>query len=97
MDEAEMSGTTQTIKFVGTAFEPQELTVKVGDTVVWENDRDTPQLNKAMVVGTKNCVSVKSSILATGEKYKYTFTEPGTCEVVDGYITSVYGKVIVEK
>ena len=96
MEEIAAASAAHTVKFVGTEFEPEELRVKVGDTVIWQNDRDSPQLNKAMVVGTKSCVSVKSKLLESGETFEYTFTEPMVCEVVDGYVTSVFGKVIVE-
>lgn len=96
VEETETAEATHTIKFVGEKFEPEELKVKVGDTVVWQNDRDSPQLNKAMVVGTKGCTFLKSKLLGSGEKYEYTFTEPVECEIVDGYVTSVFGKVVVE-
>lgn len=88
---------THTVKFVGNKFEPAELTVKVGDTVVWKNERDSPTLNKAMVLGTKTCAFVKSPLLQSGETFEWTFTEPGTCQIVDGYIASTFGKVIVEE
>lgn len=97
VEEVETASTTHTIKFVGTKFEPAELTVKAGDTVVWVNERDSPNLNKAMVVGTKSCVPVKSKLLEAGETFEYTFTEPMVCEIVDGYVTSVFGKVVVEE
>jgi len=97
VEEVETVGVTHTIKFVGKNFEPENLTVKVGDTVVWQNDRNVTSLNKAMVVGTQKCSYLKSPILESGETFEWTFTEPGTCKIVDGYLTSNFGKVIVEE
>lgn len=96
-EEIETVSATHTVKFINRTFEPKELTIKVGDTVVWQNDRDAPGLNKAMVLGTQKCSSVKSKILETGETFEWTFTESGTCKIVDGYLTSNFGTVIVEE
>jgi plastocyanin len=36
------AGVTQTITMDGTSFKPPDLTVKIGDTIVWRNDDPFP-------------------------------------------------------
>jgi len=75
---------------------PLDLVIKVGDTVRWENTRTDVKLNKAMVVGAQKCSMVRSPLLQSGDSWEYTFTETGKCVIVDGYITTNVGSVMVE-
>ncbi len=70
-----------TVKMVGTTFEPQNITVKVGATVVWENT-STLTHNVVAVDG-----SFKSANVDPGGTYQNTFTTPGKF----GYYCSYHG------
>jgi plastocyanin len=59
------------VKIENFAFTPQELTVKVGTTVTFENDDDIPH----QVVATGG--AFRSKALDTGDAYAFTFMEPG--------------------
>ena len=85
-----------TIKIVGNEFEPAELTIKVGEKVVWENTR-TGNVKKAIIKGTKQCVFLQSPTLESGETFEWTFTEPGTCQFIEAVTSINTGKVIVEE
>lgn len=76
-------------------FTPKEITVGVGDTVVWENNRDGQAINKAMVIGVRTCGKVKSKFFLPGESFSWTFDEAGECIFVDGIMTTKDSKVII--
>jgi len=91
-------GQVYTVEFVGTKMVPETTVIKVGDTVRWVNQRDAPNLNKAMVIGssTAGCREARSDILRTGESYEYTFIKAGSCTIVDGYLTTITSKVVIQ-
>lgn len=74
-----------------------DLVIKVGDTVVWENVRENKAFNKAMVLGVRNCADVKSKIFPPGETFRWTFTEAETCTIVDGIYTTHSMDIVVEE
>jgi plastocyanin len=78
-------------------FEPEELTINVGDTVTWENVRSKSP-TKAIVIGVHSCNDVKSKIYDTGNSYSFTFQETNEeCTVVDGvYETMAPMTVVVQ-
>lgn len=86
---------TYTVNVEAGGFKPAELRIKRGDTVEWEIIR-SGNLHLAMILGTQNCVSVKSKILDTGKSFSWTFNRTETCTYVDGITTTQVGKVIVE-
>ncbi len=92
----EESTNTHTINFVADGFEPDELTIKVGDTVEWKNTR-TGNLDLAMVIGAQQCTKIKSGVLKTDETFSWTFDKAETCMIVDGITTTQLGTVIVEE
>lgn len=96
--EVEVSsiGATHQVEMTAGGFSPTELTVNAGDTVVWENKR-SGNLNKGMVLGSRQCVYVKSGIFLMGEKFSYTFTKPETCVIVDGILTTQTMTVTVKE
>jgi plastocyanin len=51
-------------------FTPNELTVKVGDTVTWTNHDDIPHL-------VVSAGKFKSKAMDTDDKYSFTFTSAG--------------------
>jgi plastocyanin len=68
--------TTSSVAIVTDAFSPAALTVKVGDTVTWTNTDSTP--GSGHTVTSKGRGPLKSSSLAQGQAYSFTFTTAGT-------------------
>jgi len=77
-------------------FEPDVVTIKVGDTIKWVNNREG-SLPKAMILGAMQCVKIKSGIFESGDSFSWTFDKAETCTIVDGIYTTQTGKVIVQK
>jgi len=94
-EEPELEGETHTVLLENNGFNPATLTIKVGDTVKWKVSR-TGNFKNGMILGTQNCVEVKSKILNNEEEFEWQFKEAGTCTFVDGIITTQISKVIVE-
>jgi plastocyanin len=65
------------------SFTPQEITVKAGATVTWVNQDDVPH------TVASNDKKFKSKALDTGDKFSFTFNDPGTYE----YYCSVHPKM----
>jgi len=85
------------ITLIEGGFEIPEVRIKVGETVVWKNEREGRQ-QRAMVLGTQWCSTiVRSGFFGPGEVYRATFSQAGTCTVVDGLYTTEMMKVIVEE
>jgi plastocyanin len=61
----------QTIKMVGASFDPKEITVPVGTTVVWEN---SSSLRHTV---TADDGSFDSGPLGAGDTFEFTFTQAG--------------------
>jgi plastocyanin len=62
-----------TIEIKNFAFVPSTMTVKVGTTVTWMNlDTD------AHTVTSQHVGPLHSPALSTGQRFSFTFTEPGT-------------------
>ncbi|HZL40799.1 MAG TPA: cupredoxin family copper-binding protein [Pseudolabrys sp.] len=53
-------------------FNPQQITVKAGDTVVWTNGDDIPH------TVTSKTGLFKSKALDTTDKFSFTFATPGS-------------------
>ncbi len=73
------------------SFEPEEITVSVGDTVTWTNADDA----------THTVTSVEGDTLASedlgkGDPYEKTFDEPGTFEYDCKFHANMQGTVVVE-
>lgn len=71
------------------------LSVKVGDTVTWNNVRDGT-FKKAMILGTQKCSQIKSGFFENGESFSWTFDTVETCNFVDGVLTTQSMKVEVK-
>jgi plastocyanin len=78
------SGEKVTAKVVDTAFEPNELTVKVGAEVTWEQVGDQPHSVTAVneeFDSSPKCSPLKSENCDfEGDTYSFTFEEAGTYE-----------------
>lgn len=70
------------------SFNPQTLTVKVGDTVTWTN-------NDSAVHNIKSS-SFNSTGLNTNDTFKFTFNTPGTFSYNCGIHPSMTGTIIVK-
>jgi len=81
------------IKLDGFKFDPPEIEVQVGQEVVWMNERDNL---KAMVVGMREISSMRSKFLQPGDKFSWTFIEPGNYQYVDAVVIGSLGKIIVK-
>ena len=88
-------GETHFVELTAEGFVPAELAINVGDTVVWQNVR-SGQISKAMVIGVRECGKVRSKVLEAGESFSWTFDWSAKCTIVDGIMTTVESKVIVE-
>jgi plastocyanin len=72
------------------SFAPAELTVSPGTEVTWVNKDDEAHT----VVTSGN--TFKSKALDTGEKFSFTFHDPGTYEYFCSIHPNMKGKVIVK-
>ncbi len=80
------------IKMEGIKFEPDEVTIMTGTTIVWTN-KDPVNHNVTAADG-----SFASGDLGKGGTFSYTFEEPGTYEYVCTlHPPDMKGKVTVEK
>ena len=73
-------------------FSPNELTVKVGDTVTWTNHDDI-----AHGIASSNNAFAKSKVIDTDDSYSFKFTAPGTYQYFCYLHPNVMvGSIIVE-
>jgi plastocyanin len=95
IDAEETSLADHIINFVNEGFDPEELTITVGDTIEFVNVRDG-NYKLAMLVGAQGHTEIKSGVLKVGESYSYTFNEADNYIFVDGILTTYTLKIIVE-
>ena len=79
------------------SFEPNKLTLSVGETVEFTNNREAGRWEKAHLLGVRELRDVESGDFYPGESWNYTFTEPGRFQIVDMYITTMVMTVVVEE
>lgn len=79
---------TKRVPIVDFTFQPADLTVPVGTTVVW-TQRDQSTHTVDFDDGTQ------SGDMAKGDTYRRTFTEPGTYPYICFYHPDMTGKVTV--
>jgi len=84
------SGVNVEIHIKNFAFDPADITVKQGDTVIWTNEDNVPHSIK----GT----GFDSPVISSGGRYEHKFTEtPGEYAYSCGIHSSMHGKVVVTK
>ena len=83
------------VEMVNSGFSVDHLTIPAGDKVVWSNVR-SGRFQQAMIIGTLKCSKVKSKFFNPGESYEYTFTQPLTCDITDGILTTQKMVLVVE-
>jgi len=75
----------------GMAFDPDDLTINVGDTVTWTNDDGMGHT----ATSTSGPVSFDSGNIASGATWSFTFTEAGTYEYKCSYHSSMTASITV--
>jgi len=78
------------IKIDNFVFNPQQVTVKAGDTVTWTNNDDIPH-----TVTSKTGV-FRSKALDTDDKFSFTFATPGTFAYFCALHPHMTGSIVVE-
>src|ERR1700739_3030271 len=79
---------TSTVRMHNIAFDPQSVTVKAGQTVVFENDDSVAHNVTGSDIGS-------SGDIAGGKTWKYTFTKPGDYHYVCTYHPGMTGEIVV--
>ena len=79
-----------TVKIDNFTFAPQHFTVKIGTTVTWDNEDDTPH---TVASSTK---LFRSNALDTGGKFSFTFTTPGVYQYFCSLHPHMIGTIVVE-
>ena len=85
------AGAKNEISIQGNAFSPDNLSIKVGDTVTWTNNDSYAHTVKA----AKG--EFESGNVAGGGKFSFTFSKEGTYEYICGIHTFMKGTVTVTK
>ena len=78
------------VKIDNFTFNPQQLTVKAGTTVVWTNHDDIPH------TVTSSTKVFKSNALDTDDKFLFTFTTPGSYLYFCALHPHMTGSIVVE-
>lgn len=84
-----------TIKMTAAGFEPANVTIKKGDTVVFLNNDSKPHWPASAQHPTHTALPGFDSLkaVAAGASYSYTFTKAGTWGYHDHLNASFFGKV----
>jgi plastocyanin len=78
------------VKIDNFTFNPQQITVKAGTTVVWINGDDIPH-----TVTSKTAI-FKTKALDTDDKFSFTFATPGTYAYFCALHPHMTGSIVVE-
>ena len=78
------------VKIDNFTFNPQQITVKAGTTVVWTNHDDIPH------TVTSSTKVFKSNALDTDDKFLFTFTTPGSYLYFCALHPHMTGSIVVE-
>lgn len=78
------------VKVDNFVFNPQQVTVKAGDTVIWTNHDDIPH-----TVTSKTGV-FRSKALDTDDKFSFTFATPGSFAYFCALHPHMTGSIVVE-
>ncbi len=78
------------VKIDNFTFNPQQITVKAGTTVIWLNHDDIPH------TVTSTTQAFKSKALDTDDKFSFTFATPGTFKYFCALHPHMTGTIVVE-
>ena len=81
---------TVEVKIDNFTFNPQQITVKAGDTVIWVNHDDIPH-----TVTSKTMV-FRSKAMDTDDKFSFTFATPGKFDYFCSLHPHMTGTIVVE-
>ena len=84
------SGIKKDIEISGFAFNPSELTINKGDTVIWTNKDSASH-----TVSSDSGSELGSGMLSNGQAYSHTFDSAGTFEYHCSVHPSMKAKIIV--
>jgi plastocyanin len=85
------AASTTDVKMIDNAFEAKDITIKVGDTVVWENAGQIAHTATATAGADFDSGSV-----APGESYEWTAKKAGTVSYVCTFHPGMEGTITVE-
>ena len=71
-------------------FNPQQITVKAGTTVLWINGDDIPH------TVTSKTIAFRSKALDTDDKFSFTFATPGKYDYFCSLHPHMTGMIVVE-
>jgi plastocyanin len=78
------------VKIDNFTFNPKQITVNVGDTVVWVNHDDIPHTVASQTQ------AFRSKALDTDDKFSFTFATPGTYPYFCALHPQMTGTIVVE-
>ncbi len=81
---------TVSVAIMGFKFVPADVTVNVGDTVIWTNEDSAPHTVES------SDSTLRSDELSKGDTYSYKFTKAGKYNYICGIHTSMQGSVMVQ-
>lgn len=82
-------GSSTDVSVVDLDYDPREVTITAGSTVVWTNRGDLPHTVTAEAI-------FDSGIMGTGDSFSWTFPEPGRYDYLCTLHPNMIGTVIVE-
>ena len=86
---APASAADTAVKIANFTFDPPQITVKAGTTVVWTNEDDIPHT----IVSPPG---IRSKAIDSEDKFSFTFTTPGTYKYFCGLHPHMTGTIVVE-
>jgi len=94
----ERVGQRITVSYENNSFNPEEVRVKVGDTVIFDN-KGTGNIRVSSDPHPTHTSfpALESEALEPGNTYQLTLTEPGTVNYHDHLNAKAKGKIIVEQ
>ena len=78
------------VKIDNFTFNPQQITVKTGDTVTWTNHDDIPH------TVTSKTMAFRSKAMDTDDKFSFTFATPGKYDYFCSLHPHMTGLIVVE-
>ena len=78
------------VKIDNFTFNPQQITVKAGDTVIWVNHDDIPH------TVTSKTMAFRSKAMDTDDKFSFTFATPGSYAYFCSLHPHMTGTIVAE-
>jgi len=97
--EEELPPGTHLVTIKKLKLEPQELTIKKGNTVIWEHQDEWEEDDETRHYLAAHSNEFRTPILYKGDKFEHTFNETGTFTYIDVLYKGrgqMRGKIIVE-